>query len=219
MPIAPIIEIIAEIKAGRMVVLVDEEDRENEGDLVFAADCVTADAINFMARYGRGLVCMPITEDRARQLNLTPMTPVNRSVHGTNFTVSIEAARGVSTGISAADRALTIRVAAAAHATPDDIVHPGHERGVADGRRDVAHGSLRRCRTVPVRPGPAMHSCKSTTTMRPRLPCTGSSASRRLTRTTIARVPPNASRRQPWTCFEVIPSCRPVCHLCRETTM
>ena len=126
MPIAPIIEIIAEIKAGRMVVLVDEEDRENEGDLVFAADCVTADAINFMARYGRGLVCMPITEDRARQLNLTPMTPVNRSVHGTNFTVSIEAAHGVSTGISAADRALTIRVAAAAHATPDDIVHPGH---------------------------------------------------------------------------------------------
>ena len=81
MPIAPIIEIIAEIKAGRMVVLVDEEDRENEGDLVFAADCVTADAINFMARYGRGLVCMPITDARARQLNLAPMTAVNRSAH------------------------------------------------------------------------------------------------------------------------------------------
>ena len=126
MPIAPIVEIIAEIKAGRMVVLVDEEDRENEGDLVFAADCVTADAINFMARFGRGLICMPITDERARQLNLAPMTPVNRSVHGTNFTVSIEAAHGVTTGISAADRAHTIRVAAAANAAPDDIVQPGH---------------------------------------------------------------------------------------------
>lgn len=126
MPIAPITEIVAEIKAGRMVILVDEEDRENEGDLVLAADHVTPEAINFMARFGRGLVCMPITEERARQLNLAPMTPVNRSVHGTNFTVSIEAAHGVSTGISAADRAHTIRVAAAPHATPDDIVHPGH---------------------------------------------------------------------------------------------
>ena len=126
MPIAPIVEIISEIKAGRMVVLVDEEDRENEGDLVLAADCVTAEAVNFMARFGRGLICMPITEARARQLNLAPMTPVNRSVHGTNFTVSIEAAHGVTTGISAADRAHTIRVAAAANARPDDIVHPGH---------------------------------------------------------------------------------------------
>ena len=98
MPIAPIVEIIAEIKAGRMVILVDEEDRENEGDLVLAADYVTPEAINFMARFGRGLVCMPITEERARQLNLAPMTPVNRSVHGTNFTVSIEAAHGVTTG-------------------------------------------------------------------------------------------------------------------------
>jgi len=126
MPISPIVDIIAEVKAGRMVVLVDEEDRENEGDLVFAAACVTPEAINFMARFGRGLVCMPITEERARQLNLAPMTPVNRSVQGTNFTVSIEAAHGVSTGISAADRAHTIRVAAAPHATPNDIVHPGH---------------------------------------------------------------------------------------------
>jgi len=126
MPIAPIVEIVAEIKAGRMVILVDEEDRENEGDLVLAADHVTPEAINFMARFGRGLVCMPITEDRARQLNLAPMTPVNRSVHGTNFTVSIEAAHGVTTGISAADRARTIRVAAAPHATPNDIVEPGH---------------------------------------------------------------------------------------------
>jgi 3,4-dihydroxy 2-butanone 4-phosphate synthase/GTP cyclohydrolase II len=126
MPITPIVEIISEIRAGRMVILVDEEDRENEGDLVLAADHVTADAVNFMARFGRGLVCMAITEARARQLDLAPMTRVNRSVHGTNFTVSIEAAQGVATGISAADRAHTIRVAAAAHATPDDIVQPGH---------------------------------------------------------------------------------------------
>src|SRR6188768_4392667 len=119
--ISPPAEIIAEIRAGRMVVLVDEEDRENEGDLVLAADCVSADAINFMARFGRGLVCMPITEDRARQLNLTPMTPVNRSVPGTNFTVSIEAAEGVTTGISAADRAHTIRVACSPAAKPTDI--------------------------------------------------------------------------------------------------
>jgi 3,4-dihydroxy 2-butanone 4-phosphate synthase / GTP cyclohydrolase II len=126
MPIAPIVEIVAEIRAGRMVVLVDEEHRENEGDLVLAADHVTPDAINFMARFGRGLICMPITEERARQLDLAPMTPVNRSVHGTNFTVSIEAAHGVTTGISAADRAHTIRVAAAAHATDADLVHPGH---------------------------------------------------------------------------------------------
>jgi 3,4-dihydroxy 2-butanone 4-phosphate synthase/GTP cyclohydrolase II len=109
-----------------MVILVDEEDRENEGDLVVAADAVTADIVNFMARFGRGLVCMPITEERARQLDLAPMTPVNRSVHGTNFTVSIEAASGVTTGISAADRAHTIRVACAPDARPDDIVQPGH---------------------------------------------------------------------------------------------
>src|SRR6188472_1146511 len=126
MPVAPITEIVAEMKAGRMVILVDEEDRENEGDLVLAADCVSADAVNFMARFGRGLVCMAITEARARQLALAPMTPVNRSVHGTNFTVSIEAAHGVSSGISAADRAHTIRVACAPDARPADIVHPGH---------------------------------------------------------------------------------------------
>jgi 3,4-dihydroxy 2-butanone 4-phosphate synthase/GTP cyclohydrolase II len=124
--ISPIPEIIAEIKAGHMVILVDEEDRENEGDLVVAADVVTADIVNFMARFGRGLVCMPITEERARQLDLAPMTPVNRSVHGTNFTVSIEAASGVSTGISAADRAHTIRVACAPNARQADIVQPGH---------------------------------------------------------------------------------------------
>lgn len=124
--ISPIPEIIAEMRAGRMVILVDEEDRENEGDLVVAADAVTPDIINFMARLGRGLVCMPITEERARQLDLAPMTAVNRSLHGTNFTVSIEAASGVTTGISASDRARTIRVACAPHARPADVVQPGH---------------------------------------------------------------------------------------------
>jgi 3,4-dihydroxy 2-butanone 4-phosphate synthase / GTP cyclohydrolase II len=124
--VSPIDDIVAELKAGRMAVLIDEEDRENEGDLIVAADCVTAEAINFMAKYGRGLICMPITEARARQLHLAPMTPVNRSMHGTNFTVSIEAAHGVTTGISAADRAQTIRAACAADAKPSDIVHPGH---------------------------------------------------------------------------------------------
>src|SRR6266705_2111292 len=124
--ISPVTEIVADIKAGRMVILVDEEDRENEGDLVVAADAVTPEIVNFMARFGRGLICMPITEEHARRLNLSPMVPINRSVHGTNFTVSIEAAHGVTTGISAADRAHTIRVACAAAAKPSDIVHPGH---------------------------------------------------------------------------------------------
>ena len=119
-------EIIADIKAGNMVILVDEEDRENEGDLVFAADFVTPEKINFMAKHGRGLICMPITEAHARRLNLSPMVANNRSVHGTAFTVSIEAASGVTTGISAADRALTIKVAAAAQAKAEDVVQPGH---------------------------------------------------------------------------------------------
>lgn len=119
-------EIIAEIKAGNMVILVDEEDRENEGDLVFAADFVTPEKINFMARHGRGLICMPVTEAHAQRLNLPPMVAVNRSVHGTAFTVSIEAASGVTTGISAADRALTIKAAAAANASSEDVVQPGH---------------------------------------------------------------------------------------------
>ena len=126
MPLAPITDIIADFKAGRMVVLVDDEDRETEGDLIFAADFVTPDKINFLAKNGRGLVCMPITVEHAERLRLPPMTPRNRSVHGTNFTVSIEAAQGISTGISAADRALTIRVASRPDARPDDIVQPGH---------------------------------------------------------------------------------------------
>ncbi len=119
-------EIIAELAAGKMVILVDEEDRENEGDLVLAADFVTADAINFMARYGRGLICLTLTEERCRQLRLPLMVEINAARHGTNFTVSIEAAEGVSTGISAADRARTVQAAVARNARPEDVVQPGH---------------------------------------------------------------------------------------------
>ncbi len=126
MTLASIAEIVADLKDGRMVVLVDEEERENEGDLVLAADFVTADAINFMAKHARGLICLTLTDERCRQLALPPMVAANHSGHGTNFTVSIEAAEGVTTGISAADRARTVRAAVAANAKPADIVHPGH---------------------------------------------------------------------------------------------
>jgi 3,4-dihydroxy 2-butanone 4-phosphate synthase/GTP cyclohydrolase II len=126
MTLASTQKIVDELRDGRIVVLVDDEDRENEGDLVFAADFVTPEKINFLATHGRGLVCMPITPQHAERLKLAPMTPRNRSVHGTNFTVSIEAAQGISTGISAADRAHTIRVASRPDASPDDIVQPGH---------------------------------------------------------------------------------------------
>lgn len=126
MAISPISEIISDFKAGRMVILVDEEDRENEGDLLMAADFVTPDTINFMARHGRGLVCLTLTEDRCRQLNLPLMVANNRSPLGTNFTVSIEAAEGVTTGISAADRARTVQAAIRPDASPSDIVQPGH---------------------------------------------------------------------------------------------
>jgi 3,4-dihydroxy 2-butanone 4-phosphate synthase/GTP cyclohydrolase II len=124
--IAPTEEIIAAIRRGEMVVLVDDEDRENEGDLVFAADFVSADKINFMAKHARGLVCLTLTEAHARQLDLPPMARANGTVHGTNFTVSIEAAEGVTTGISAADRAHTIRVATRPTARAAEIVQPGH---------------------------------------------------------------------------------------------
>jgi len=124
--LAPTEEIIAEIRAGRMVILVDEEDRENEGDLVLAADHVTADAVNFMAKHGRGLICLTLTRERCQQLNLPLMVRDNGTAMGTNFTVSIEAATGVTTGISAADRALTIKTAVAPNAKPSDLVQPGH---------------------------------------------------------------------------------------------
>ncbi len=119
-------QLIEDIRQGKMVVLVDAEDRENEGDLVMAADFVTPEAINFMAKHARGLICMPITEEHATRLNLPPMVVDNRTSHGTAFTVSIEAATGVTTGISAADRARTVQVAAARHAKAEDIVQPGH---------------------------------------------------------------------------------------------
>jgi 3,4-dihydroxy 2-butanone 4-phosphate synthase/GTP cyclohydrolase II len=124
--LSPVTEIVAELRAGRIVVLVDDEDRENEGDLVFAADFVTPEKVNFLATHGRGLICMPVTEAHAARLGLKPMVSENRSRHGTNFTNSIEAAEGIATGISAHDRALTIRVAAAATASASDIVQPGH---------------------------------------------------------------------------------------------
>ena len=124
--IATTAEIVAEIKAGRMVILVDEEDRENEGDLLMAAEHVTAEAINFMAKFGRGLVCLTLTEARCKKLGLVQMARNNKAQYGTAFTVSIEAAEGVTTGISAADRARTIQVAVAKDSTADDIVQPGH---------------------------------------------------------------------------------------------
>jgi 3,4-dihydroxy 2-butanone 4-phosphate synthase/GTP cyclohydrolase II len=119
-------EIIAELSAGKMVILVDEEDRENEGDLVIAADHVTGEAVNFMAKHGRGLICLTLTRERCQQLNLPLMVRDNGTSMGTNFTVSIEAATGVTTGISAADRALTIKTAVAQNAKPSDLVQPGH---------------------------------------------------------------------------------------------
>ncbi len=125
-PISPVTEIIDELRAGRMVILVDEEDRENEGDLVMAAEFVTPEAINFMVTHGRGLVCLTLTEERCRQLDLSLMSNRNGTPYGTNFTVSIEAAEGVETGISVADRAHTIRVAVANDAKPQDLVQPGH---------------------------------------------------------------------------------------------
>jgi 3,4-dihydroxy 2-butanone 4-phosphate synthase/GTP cyclohydrolase II len=124
--IAPIHDIIAEIRAGRMVVLVDEEDRENEGDLVFAAEFSTPEKINFMAKFGRGLICLTLTEAHCKQLNLPLMVRDNGSPLGTNFTISIEAACGVTTGISAADRSRTIQAAVDKNAQPADIVQPGH---------------------------------------------------------------------------------------------
>ena len=125
-PISPVQDIVEEIRAGRMVILVDEEDRENEGDLVLAADHVTPETINFMARFGRGLICLTLTRERCERLRLPPMATRNGAKHSTAFTVSIEAAEGVTTGISAADRARTVQAAVAAHAQADDLVQPGH---------------------------------------------------------------------------------------------
>ncbi len=125
-PFAPVPELVEEIRRGRMVILVDDEDRENEGDLVMAAEKVRPEDINFMARYGRGLICLTLTPERCRRLGLPLMVPDTHARQATAFTVSIEAARGVTTGISAADRATTIRAAVAPDAGPEDIVTPGH---------------------------------------------------------------------------------------------
>ncbi len=119
-------EILAELRAGKMVVIMDDEDRENEGDLIMAASKVRAEDVNFMARYGRGLICLTLTRERCEQLRLPLMVSDTNAKHATNFTVSIEAARGVTTGISAADRAVTIQAAVAPDAKPGDIVQPGH---------------------------------------------------------------------------------------------
>jgi 3,4-dihydroxy 2-butanone 4-phosphate synthase / GTP cyclohydrolase II len=123
---ASVLEAVEEIKAGRMVIVVDDEDRENEGDLTLAAEFVTPEAINFMARFGRGLICLTLTEERADYLRLSPMTQDNTSRFGTAFTESIEAREGVTTGISAADRAHTIRVAIDSRSTAQDLARPGH---------------------------------------------------------------------------------------------
>src|SRR6185503_20164561 len=122
----PIEDVIKAIRAGRMVIVTDDEDRENEGDLVMAAEKITPAAVNFMATHGRGLICTPITDERAEQLGLQRMVLENRESYRTDFTVSVDAARGVTTGISAHDRARTIQVLVDPKAKPPDLVQPGH---------------------------------------------------------------------------------------------
>src|SRR5271157_5067357 len=118
--------VVADLRRGRMVIVVDDADRENEGDLVMAAQCVTAAAINFMAREGRGLICVPTTFERLKQLGIEQMVVQNAENFRTDFQVSVDAARGITTGISAADRALTIKTMAGPTAVPEDLVQPGH---------------------------------------------------------------------------------------------
>ncbi|KAF0188026.1 MAG: 3 4-dihydroxy-2-butanone 4-phosphate [Desulfobulbaceae bacterium] len=161
MAVSPIEEVIQDIKAGKMVILVDDEDRENEGDLCMAAEAVTPEAINFMARYGRGLICLTLSPDLVEKLQLPMMVSDNQSPYGTGFTISIEARTGVSTGISAADRARTIEAAVAPDAKPQDIISPGHifplrakaggvlvRLGQTEGSVDLAR--LAGCRTAGV---------------------------------------------------------------------
>src|SRR5437899_11084536 len=123
---ATVEEAVEEIRQGRIVVLVDDEDRENEGDLAMAAEKITPDAINFMAKHGRGLICMPLTEERCDELRLPLMSPINTSVHGTAFTEAVDARVGVTTGISASDRAVTILTAIDPKTKPQDLARPGH---------------------------------------------------------------------------------------------
>jgi len=150
--IARVEKALDELRRGRMVILVDDAERENEGDLVVAAQFVTPEAINFMARHARGLICLSLTEDRVRQLGLSMMVSENQSTYATAFTVSIEAAKGVTTGISAADRAATIKAAIAADARPEDLVRPGHvfplraRKGGVLVRAGQTEGSVDLCR-------------------------------------------------------------------------
>jgi len=118
--------VVADIRRGRMVFFVDDADRENEGDLILAAEHATPEAINFMARFGRGLICVPTTEDRLKQLGVERMVLQNRESFKTDFQVSVDAARGITTGISAADRARTVQVMASPTAVAEDLVQPGH---------------------------------------------------------------------------------------------
>ncbi|HUS48126.1 MAG TPA: bifunctional 3,4-dihydroxy-2-butanone-4-phosphate synthase/GTP cyclohydrolase II [Phycisphaerae bacterium] len=151
-------EILEELKAGRMTVLVDDESRENEGDLVCAAEKVTPHAINFMARFGRGLICVPMTNARADELGLHPQTPQSAALHGTAFTISVDAAAGVTTGISAADRARTVRLLADEAARPADLVRPGHvfplraREGGALVRAGQTEGAVDLCRLAGLKP-------------------------------------------------------------------
>ncbi len=157
--ISPIQEIIEDIRQGKMVILVDDENRENEGDFVIAAEFVTPEHINFMAKYGRGLICLMLTEGRCKQLNLPPMVQKNDARLGTNFTVSIEAAEGVTTGISAADRATTIQAAVAKDANAQSVVSPGHifplaamNGGAGTRRRTPKQAVIWRCWQVVSQP-------------------------------------------------------------------
>ncbi|MBN2706238.1 MAG: bifunctional 3,4-dihydroxy-2-butanone-4-phosphate synthase/GTP cyclohydrolase II [Deltaproteobacteria bacterium] len=158
MVISRIEQALRDIKAGKMLILVDDEDRENEGDLVIAAEKTTPEAINFMAKYGRGLICLTLTEERADFLNLPPMVPDNTSQYGTAFTVSIEARRGVSTGISAADRCHTILTAIDDHSGPHDLARPGHifplraRRGGVLVRTGQTEGSVDLARLAGLKP-------------------------------------------------------------------
>jgi 3,4-dihydroxy 2-butanone 4-phosphate synthase/GTP cyclohydrolase II len=151
-------EILAQLKAGRLIVLVDDESRENEGDLVCAAEKATPETINFMARFGRGLICVPMTNARADELSLPPQTTQNAALHGTAFTVSVDAATGVTTGISASDRARTVKLLADPRTRPADLVRPGHifPLRARDGgslvRAGQTEGAVDLCRLAGLKP-------------------------------------------------------------------
>jgi len=158
MPINRVVKAIDDIKKGRMVILVDDEDRENEGDLTMAAEFVTPEAINFMAKYGRGLICLSLTEERCQELELPFMVQDNTSSFHTAFTVSIDVVKGATTGISAADRALTILTAIDDKCKPEDLGRPGHifplraKSGGVLRRTGQTEGSIDLCRLAGLKP-------------------------------------------------------------------